>query len=230
MKNIANSLALRPWALGVAFLWMVSPSQNAGAQVFGSDPEGVKQTNRLIDRAEDVVKQTTSARQEIGKTLDSYNALFGDNVTDLLSAYKDVEKGIERCDKQKVEVQKSIDTMSAEADTYFAGWTGSLENIQSQDLRKRSEDRMKETRGRFDGILAAARDAQKSYDPLISNLKDQWTYLGHDLNPSGIASLKPDADKLNQSATVLFKKIDDGMKTANDYITSLRSQKPATDD
>jgi len=79
-------------------------------------------------------------------------------------------------------------------------------------------------------VLAAARDAQKSYDPLISNLKDQWTYLGHDLNPSGIASLKPDADKLNQSATVLFKKIDDGMKTANDYITSLRSQKPATDD
>ena len=54
------------------------------------------------------------------------------------------------------------------------------------------------------------------------------TYLGHDLNPSGISSLKPDADKLDVQAKGLFGKIDAGTKKANEYIDSLRASRPVT--
>ena len=59
-------------------------------------------------------------------------------------------------------------------------------------------------------------------------MKDQWTYLGHDLNATGISSLKPDAEKLNLQAKELFEKIDAGMSKADEYIESLRSSRPAT--
>ncbi len=71
-------------------------------------------------------------------------------------------------------------------------------------------------------------DARGAYEPFVKSLKDQWTYLGHDLNASGLTSLKPDADKLNAQSVDLFKKIDGGMKKANDYIASLKSSRPKT--
>ena len=99
-----------------------------------------------------------------------------------------------------------------------------LANISSEDLRKRSEERLNGTRERYNGILAAGDKARQVFNPFIASLKDQVVYLGHDLNPSALASLKPDADKLNKEGEVLFKKIDETVDEASGYITSLKSQ------
>jgi hypothetical protein len=222
-------MKLWKWLFAVsALLAAVAVPLPSDAQIFGSDPEGLKKTDSLIKKAEGTIKQAELARQEIEKTLDSYNALFKSDLADPRAAYKSVEKGIEKSEKQRSVVRKNIDEMKVEAEAYFQSWNQSLQQISNQDLRKRSEQRMAETRGHFDGVLNAVSDARDQYEPFIASLKDQWTYLGHDLNPTGIASLKPDADKLNAEAKTLFKKIDDGMKKAGDYITSLRSSKPVS--
>lgn len=213
---------------GVAFaLWMttVLPG-SASAQIFGSDPEGIKRTDRLIKKAEDLVKQVVSARGEIEKTLDSYNAIFKDDMKNVRNAYKDVEGGMDKSEKQRAEVRKKLDEMKIEADAYFAGWSESLQEFDSENLRKRSESRMAETRSHFEKVLAAAGEARDAYEPFMTNLKDQWLYLGHDLNAEGIASLKPDAEELNGKAEKLFDKIDQGMDKANEYIESIRASRP----
>jgi chromosome segregation ATPase len=218
---------IRAGAFLALVLALTAPG-NAAAQVFGSDPESLKRTDKLIEKAEGTVKQAVTAREEIRKTLDSYNALFKSDVKDVRDAYKSVEKGIERTEMEREAVKKHMDEMTLEADAYFASWTESLQKIESPDLRKRSQDRMAETRGNFDGVLGAVADARAEYEPFVKSLKDQWTYLGHDLNADGLKSLKPDADKLNAQAAELFKKIDAGMKKANDYIASLKSSRPVS--
>jgi uncharacterized coiled-coil DUF342 family protein len=205
------------------------PARTAGAQaIFGSDPEGLKRTDGLIKKAEELVKEAASARERIGRALDAYDSIFADDVTDVRKAYKSVEGEIEKCEKKREEVRKKLDAMTVEAEAYFAGWSDSLQQIGTPDLRKKSEARMAETRGHFEGILAAVRAAREVYESFITSMKDQWTYLGHDLNPNGIASLKPDADKLRSQAKELFEKIDAGTKKASEYIDSLRSSRPVT--
>lgn len=226
----SNKIVPAPWVLSVVFATVATLlPQRTAAQPWSTDPESLKRTDRLIEKAQDLIKQVGATKQEIEKTLASYNALFKEGVPDVRTAYKDVEKGIERSEKQREEARKRLDVLKTEADAYFAGWTASLQGITSEDLRKRSEARMSETRGRFDQILGAGREAREEYEPFIASLRDQWTYLGHDLNPSGIASLKPDADKLNARATELFKKIDASTTKANEYIVSLRSAKPVSE-
>lgn len=211
----------------VGLLLLVLPGI-AHAQIFGSDPESLKRTDKLIEGAENLIKEAVKARNEIEKTLTSYNALFAGDVQDVRKAYKDVEKGLESTEKQRDEVKKRVDSMKVEADAYFASWNESLQQIGSDNLRKRSEDRMNETKSHFNGVLAAVADARGAYEPFAANLKDQWVYLGHDLNADGIASLKPDADELNSKARNLFKSIDDGMKKADEYVESLKSSRPAS--
>jgi F0F1-type ATP synthase membrane subunit b/b' len=216
-------------SFGLALLVaMALPPRTAGAQIFGSDPEGLKRTDKLIKKAEELVKETVSAREQIGKTLDTYNAIFSEDVEDIRKAYKGVEGEMEKTEKQREKVRKKLEEMKIEADAYFAGWSESLQQIESPDLRQRSEARMAETRGQFDGILDAVDEAREAYGPFMTSMKDQWTYLGHDLNPDGISSLKPDAEKLNEQAKGLFEKIDAGMKKAEEYIESLRSSRPVT--
>lgn len=219
-----------PWisrTLGlVLFAAAVLPARTAVAQIFGSDPESLKRTDALIKKAEELVEETSSARKQLGKTVDIYSSIYAEDAADVRGAYKDVDKEITKTEKQREEVKKKLEELKLQADTYFAGWSDSLHQIGDTDLRKRSERRMTETRGQFDGILESVRTAREAYEPFMTSLKDQWTYLGHDLNPNGIASLKSDADELNQRADELFKMLDESMKKANDYIDSLRSSRP----
>jgi ElaB/YqjD/DUF883 family membrane-anchored ribosome-binding protein len=198
------------------------------AQIFGSDPEGLKQTDRLIKKAEELIKETVSAREQLGKTLDTYNSIFAEDTEDVRKAYKNVESEMEKTEKKREQVRKKLEEMKVEADAYFAGWGESLQQIKSEDLRKRSEARMTETRAQFDGILDSVNEARGAYEPFMTNMKDQWTYLGHDLNAEGISSLRPDAEKLNQQGKELFEKIDAAMKKADKYVESLRASQPTS--
>ena len=56
----------------------------------------------------------------------------------------------------------------------------------------------------------------------MTDLKNQTKYLGSDLNPSGISSLKPEAAKFNTRSKELFGKIDAVNKALGDYASSLR--------
>ena len=217
-------------SFGLALLVAAAFSaRTVGAQpIFGSDPEGLKKTDNLIKKAEDLVKATTSAREQIGKTLDTYNAIWADDTKDVKKVYKSVEGEMKKAEEKRENVKKQLDEMKVEADAYFASWKASLANIGNADLRKKSEARMGETKAQFDGIHASIAEARQAYEPFITSVKDQWTYLGHDLNPSGISSLKPERDKLNAQAKELFGKIDASTKKANEYINSLRASRPAS--
>ena len=195
------------------------PAQNVWAQ-----GPGVKQTEKLVSKANDTVGSIRAAKQQIKDTLVAYNLLVGNKVEDPKKTYKDLQKGIENTDKKVADVDQKVAAMQKEADLLFADWASNLASISSEELRKRSEERLNETRERYNGILAAGDKAGKVFNPFIASLKDQVVYLGHDLNPSALASLKPDADKLNKEAEVLFKKIDETVDEASGYITSLKPQ------
>lgn len=212
-------------ALSIATTMSTRPVE---AQLFGSDPESVKRTDRLIEKAEEVVEEAAEARTQIGKTLETYNAIFAKDTEDIPKTYKRVESEMKKTEKQREDVRKKLAEMTTEAEAYFAGWGESLREINDPDLRKRSESRMTETRAQLDGIMAAVREAREAYEPFMTRMKDQWVYLGHDLNPSGIESLKPDVEKLNAQAKELFQKIDAGTEKAGEYITSLRASRPVS--
>ena len=103
----------RTWgagSIGLALLVATAlPPRSAGAQIFGSDPEGLKRTDALIKKAEELVEKTVSARGQIGKTLDTYNAIFADDVKDVRKAYKGVESEMKKTEKQREQVRKKLD-------------------------------------------------------------------------------------------------------------------------
>ena len=58
----------------------------------------------------------------------------------------------------------------------------------------------------------------------MKDLQDQVTFLGHDLNPSAIGSLKPEAAKINKKAEALMRSIDETVAIANAKTDTLRPE------
>jgi hypothetical protein len=56
----------------------------------------------------------------------------------------------------------------------------------------------------------------------MSDLKNQATFLGSDLNAGAITALKPDAAKFNTRAKAVFQKIDGVNKMFDDYVASMK--------
>jgi hypothetical protein len=189
-----------------------------------SQDEGVKQVEQLTKKAGATVEAITETKTQLMKTMDVYNGLMADDATDRKSAYKKLQQEMQSTEKRRSEIALKADAMKAEADTLFQSWTNSAAAISDASLRKRSEDRLTRTKASFAEVGSVAQKASELYGPVMKALQDQVTYLGHDLNPSAVASLKPNAAKLNDQTKDLVKRIDDTIATANTAIAGLRPQ------
>jgi hypothetical protein len=182
---------------------------------------GDKQIKKLSSRAGDTIASMRAARLELGETLDGYNQILDGEATDNRAAYKQLQKALAKSEKSAAAVGTSVGKMEEVAAEFFSSWESSLAGFSSDDLRARSEERMKDTRKRYDGILAAASESREAFGPFVTQLKDQILFLGHDLNPSALEALAPDAKKLNEQADKVFARVDKTIETAGEYRSSL---------
>jgi hypothetical protein len=156
------------------------------------------------------------------KTMDVYNALMADEAKDRKKLYNSLQKEMENTEKRRATIGEVAATMSAEADTLFKQWTDSAAAIENADLRKKSEERLAATKASYAEIGTVGQKASDLYGPFMKDLQDQVTFLGHDLNAEAVASLKPEAAKINEAASKLIQSIDDTITTANTNIGALR--------
>jgi Protein of unknown function (DUF2959) len=199
-------------AIGLAWL-TASPA-------FGQ--AGQEETKKLVKTVESTVKSIGETRQQLEKTLTGYNSIMEQTAKDTKGAYKNLGQDITDSEKKVGEARLKVDEMNAEASRHFTAWKENAAAITDPTLRKRSEERLADAQARFEKIAVAGKDARQSFDSLMTDLKNQSTYLGSDLNASAINSLKPDAAKFNTRAQSLLGKIDGVNKMFEDYVATMK--------
>jgi chromosome segregation ATPase len=192
--------------------------------VLAQSDEGLKQVQNLIKKANTTIESVNETKAQIQKTMDAYNAVLAPETTDRRDAYKKLQKEMSSTDKKRMETQKKADEMNVEADKLFKSWDGSTAAIANPDLRKRSAERLQKTKDTYSEIRQTGQSAGTLYSPFIKSLQDQVAFLGHDLNASAVANLKPDADKLNTQAKELYAAIDKVTAAANNNISRLKPE------
>jgi hypothetical protein len=194
------------------------------AVVASAQDEGVKQVERLVKASGNTVQAIGDTKAQLMKTMDVYNALMADDATDRKKLYKNLQKEMENTEKRRAKISEEAAKMNAEADALFKEWADSAAAIENPDLRKRSDERLAATKASYAEIGTVGQKAGDLYGPFMKALQDQVTYLGHDLNPGAVASLKPEAAKLNEDSQKLIQSIDETIATANKSIGALRPE------
>lgn len=202
---------------------VVAVLMGSAGSVWAQD-EGVKQVQQLVKRANSTVGAINETKLQLQKTMVAYDSVLAPDTTDRRDAYKKLQKEMANTEKKRAEIAERAKEMNVQADTVFKDWEGSTAGIQNADLRKRSEDRLAQTKERFGQIRTTGQQASELYGPFMKSLQDQVTFLGNDLNPSAVASLAPDAAKLKAQADELYAAIDKTTAAANANIAALKTQ------
>jgi hypothetical protein len=209
--------------------WLAAPAvvlfMSAGAQAqTQAQDAGVKQVEALTKKSGAMVEAIANTKLQLQKTLEVYNSLIADGATDRKGLYKKLQSEMATTEKKRAEIRLRADEARTEADALFKSWDASTAAIGDAGLRKRSEERLQKTKATFAKVGAAGQKASELYGPVMKALGDQVTFLGHDLNASAVATLKPDAAKLNATAGELGTRIDETISTANTAIGALRPE------
>jgi hypothetical protein len=186
--------------------------------------QGINQTEALIKKGESTLSAIGDAKMQLDKTLLIYNSMIEGRASDMKASYKDLGKAVKDTESRAADVTKRKGEMDVEAEKLFASWKASLNDISSPELKKKSEERLEAAKERQEKIATAGVQARAEYDTFLAGLRDQITFLGHDLNPGAMASLKPDAAKLNARAKAMFEKIGAVTATASASLDAMKAQ------
>ena len=127
-----------------------------------------------------------------------------------VSASKDLDSSMKNLDSKVVALQST-------AANYLNNWTNKMALIQNEELRKRSAERKDEVSGKLNEVENNYQGVKSSLLPFTSDLKDIQTYLGTDLTPGGLATIKDIVAKTKVDAVPLR----DSIKTLQGSFTSL---------
>jgi hypothetical protein len=196
----------------------------AGAQTEErSRTQGLKETDRFVKAGGKTSEAVANGKLQTQKTLDAYNALVTQPTKDMKGDYKKLLKSVDAMNERVAEARQKVDEMQKAGDSYFAGRGETIKNIQDPQLQDRAKQRLADSQKQFAGVLESLREGAHALEPFRKDLADQITYLGSDLTPSAMTSLKPNAEKLNARGAELFAKTDKAIATANAYFQGLRA-------
>jgi phosphoenolpyruvate-protein kinase (PTS system EI component) len=188
-----------------------------------SRTQGLKETDRFVKAGGNTSEALANAKLQTQKTLDAYNALVTQPSKNMKGDYKKLMKSMDSLNDRVAEAAQKVEQMQQAGDTYFSGRADTIKNIQDPQLQDRAKQRLTDSQQHFSEVLQSLRDGAKALEPFRKELADQITYLGSDLTPSAMTSLKPNAEKLNAHGSELFGKTDKAISDANAYFQSLRS-------
>jgi hypothetical protein len=186
--------------------------------------EGIKETERFIKAGGSTAQSVAEARLKTKNALDAYNALVLGDSKDMKGDYKKLLNAQKDMNKQVADARKTVAEMDKEAAVYTTSRSAALSQIQDAGLRDKAKSRLDQSQKGYDNVKAALREGSDALAPFAKDLSDQIQYLGQELNPSSVASLKPQAERLNGKGATVFGQADTAVTTANKYFQTLRTE------
>jgi hypothetical protein len=207
----------------VALLVPITAASQTSQPAERSRTQGLKETDRFVKSGAAISQKVQDAKTQAKTTLDAYNALVTQPSKDMKADYKRLMKARDSMNAKVADARAKLDEMQKMGEAYFAGRAESTKSIQDTGLQGRAQQRLQDNQKAFAGVVGGLHTAGEALEPFRKQLDDQITYLGSDLSPSGTASLKPNAEKLNTQGHEAFSKIDEAVKRADEYFQSLKA-------
>jgi predicted nucleic acid-binding Zn-ribbon protein len=168
------------------------------------------------DAQDAVKKQFQDALQEFGSVVKYEGG-------DLEAKYNELNRTLQRSEAKAEAVHNRIDDVEKVAEALFKEWRHELSEYGSESLRKDSEQKMKQTRARYDELMAAMKKAEKTIEPVLTPLRDQVLYLKHNLNARALSSIRNELDRVQSDVSSLVSEMNKSIAEADKFIRSLET-------
>lgn len=187
----------------------------------GCATTGPQRAAKLASRVEDSRQALQQTKIHIQEALAAASAMGETEGGKLESDFKHLDSQVKDTGEKIIEFRNRMAEMNKASDDYFMRWATELDRYTTEELRKRDEARLEETRGRYNEVVTAMQRPDDKLNPLWAQLHDLALFLNHNLNPEGVSSVKDTIKKLNADAADLYTLIDAAVGEADNFAISL---------
>lgn len=202
----------------------------AGGCVSQKSGASLVQVDQLVTAIERVDTGTTLAQERLHDALLALKGLVAlDFGADVPGAYAATDQAITAAGAQITALDGEVKKMKSLADPMFKRWAADLDTFESLELRLKSQNRLAQTRQRYDAIVQSVEPAQAAFGALHKQLADCTLFLKHDLNASACAALRPDVAALSLATQELDAQLLACGAAAKDYVESVALPAPVAE-
>lgn len=179
---------------------------------------GVHKRDIFVDRVRDARDAQQDAKQEFENALKQFRSVVLFDGGDLEAKYNKLNTALERSEGRARDVRDRIASIENVSQALFREWKSELRQYSSDDLRKRSEARLRETQARYAELLKSMKRAESRIEPALAPLRDQVLFLKHNLNAKAIAGIATEASTIEAKVDSLITDLADAIVEADAFI------------
>ena len=185
---------------------------------------GYAKRDILSSRVKSARDAQEDAKKEIQTTLEQFGQVVSYDGGDLESTYKKLNGELENSEDGAKTVRKKIADVESVADALFSEWETELGQYSNADLRRKSQTKLTQTKGRYREMLSAMKRAEQRIEPVLKPLRDQVLYLKHNLNARALAAIKGELVKVDAQVDQLVKDMNRSIAEADKFIQSMEKE------
>jgi hypothetical protein len=185
---------------------------------------GVHKREILVDRVDEAREGQQEAKERFQSTYDAFVEVTGFQGGDLEERYDDLRNELERSEIAAKRVRARIESVRGVGDDLFDEWDEEIEEIQSPELRSKSETLRRDTHLRYEALVRAMEAASAKMDPVLVSFRDNVLFLKHNLNARAIASLRDTVLGIEDDVAALLRDMQSSIDQAEDFIRSMESE------
>jgi hypothetical protein len=174
------------------------------------------------------VKSARDAQEEAKTDIQNALAAFGKVVSyqggDLETTYDKLNGELQASEDSAETVRKRIKDVESVADALFVEWKRELDQYSSKELRRKSEEKLSQTKARYHDMHTAMKRAEQRIDPVLKPLQDQVLYLKHNLNARAVAAIKGELVRVDAQVDQLVKDLNRSIAEADKFIQSMEKE------
>jgi hypothetical protein len=186
------------------------------------DKLGWAKRDILVDRVKDAKEEQEGAKKEFQSALEQFQALTNFQGGELEAKYKKLDKEYNACESRADAVRKRIAKVDSVAQDLFKEWQGELGEYDNAELKRSSEEKLRDTRRRYDQMYTAMKNAERTMDPVLKAFKTQVLYLKHNLNAQAIGSLQAQVGGIQNDVDRLVKDMESAIQEASSFIAQMK--------
>lgn len=182
---------------------------------------GVPKREILSDRVAKARGEQKHAKETFESALEQFRSVVTGDAGELERKYDKLNGQLKKCESRATSVSKRIRAIEDVAEALFKEWEAELEQYQSQSLRRRSEDKLRDTRQRYEQLITVMRRAEDKMAPVLAAFREQVLFLKHNLNAAAIASLRGEVVAIERDVADLVAEMERAIAEADTFISNI---------
>lgn len=183
---------------------------------------GYEKRDILVSKVKDARDDQEAAKKQFQTTLERFQDVTHFNGGDLEVRYKKLSSEYDACEARAADVNKRIQSVEDVASDLFKEWQEETKEYTDPDLRRSSEQKLEETRARYEKFIGIMKTAAGKMHPVLAAFKDQVLYLKHNLDAQAIASLQTTSAGIESDVGKLIQDMQASIDEANAFIGQMK--------